>query len=124
MRSAVFSKVKICLNLLLFPKLKITIRKKIKEEALIYLLNIQRKKGAEIQYIYLQIADYLQPNNIISSIENQQMLFNLRNKMLKVNGLLIENQQKLCICKERQDIIHLYYCSKINSTTPKVECNL
>ena len=111
------------IKIMKISKLKIMIRKNIKEEALIYLLGIQRKKGIEIQYKHFQIADYLTPNNIISNIEDQQILFNLRNKMLQINGLLIENQQKYCICNERQDIIHLYYCSKINKTKPNVEYN-
>ena len=111
------------IKIMKISKLKIMIRKNIKEEALIYLLGIQRKKGIEIQYKHFQIADYLSPNNIISNIEDQQILFNLRNKMLQINGLLIENQQKYCICNERQDIIHLYYCSKINKTKPNVEYN-
>ena len=105
-------------------RLKCTIKKRIKEEALSYLLNIQRRKGKEIQYLNFQISDYLSPNEFISDIQSQQMLFNLRNRMLKLEGILIENQEKYCVCNKRQDIIHLYYCKQINSSNPKIEYNL
>ena len=52
------------------------------------------------------------------------MVFNLGNKMFKFKGILIENQEKNCICNKRQDIIHLYYCNQVNSTEPSIEYKL
>ena len=86
------------------------LRNHIKRKALTYLLSKRKIKGKEIQYLNLQIEDYLQPNQYIYTKEDQQMLFNLRNKMLKSEGIIIENQNKICICDKEQNIEHIYYC--------------
>ena len=36
----------------------------------------------------------MSPNEYKFDIQSQQMLFNLRNKMLKLEGILIEDQEK------------------------------
>ena len=104
--------------------IKSALKNAIHKRAFSYLMSKQKSKGKDIKYFSLQMEDYLKPNAFIQTKEDQQMLFNLRNKMFKLEGLIIENQVKVCICERRQNIQHLYYCRTINPTIPSDEYEL
>ena len=104
--------------------IKIKLKNCIYTKAFEYLMTMRKSKGKEIRYSHLQMEDYLQPNQYIQTKEDQQLLFNLRNKMLKSEGLLIENQTKICICGNQQNIQHLYNCKVINQNDPEYEYSL
>ena len=86
-------------------------------------MNIRGRKGREIDYNSLQISEYLSPNMFINNIELQQILFNIRNKMLKVKSKLIENQDVNCLCSNLLSTSHLYYCTQLDTSTPRYELN-
>ena len=65
-------------------KFKNILKQKIKRKSFEYLLNKRKRKGNEIIYSELQMADYLLPNENIKSIEDQRYLFAIRNKMINI----------------------------------------
>ena len=65
-------------------KFKNIIKQKIKEKSFEYLLKKRKRKGNEIIYSELQMADYLLPNENINNIEDQRYLFAIRNKMINI----------------------------------------
>ena len=53
-------------------------------KALEYLLDKQGRKGSEIKYSHLEMAEYLLPNNELLSIEDKRNLFEMRNHMVNI----------------------------------------
>ena len=65
-------KIKLSLNeikVMKIIKYKSLLKKKIREESLSYLLCIRKFKGHEIEYLSLQMSDYLLPNTFITKKE-------------------------------------------------------
>ena len=62
---------------------KSMVRKKCTEIAFEYLMKKRGKKGSEIIYPAIQMADYLLPNNQLT-IEEERQVFSIRNKMVKI----------------------------------------
>ena len=59
------------------------LKESIKKSALIYLVEKQGKKGKEIQYKELEMAEYLIPNCKLT-IEEKKEMFAIRNKMTNI----------------------------------------
>ena len=97
---------------------KSVLKKKIKEESLIYLLQKRKIKGKEIEYTNLQISEYLLPNEYIQSIEDKQLLFSLKNKMI---SNIDYRQKDLCICNNEFDLAHIYECRLLNFSDIEIE---
>ena len=57
---------------------------KIKKNALSYLIRKRGKKGGEISYTTLEMAEYLQPYNASLTIEQKCELFEVRNRMVQI----------------------------------------
>ena len=99
---------------------KSLVKKKIQEESFKYLNNKRRKKGCEIQYDRLQTAEYILPNNYINTIEDQQLLFALRNKTYKLTN---DYQKEICVCKKEENLAHIYECTLLNFNTIVINYN-
>ena len=57
---------------------------KIKKNAFSYLIRKRGKKGGEISYTSLEMAEYLQPCNANLTIEQKHELFEVRNRMVLI----------------------------------------
>ena len=64
-------------------KYKGLVKKKCKEKALEYLISKRRKKGQDIEYKSLKMAEYLLPNEQLS-IEEKRNIFEIRNMMTNI----------------------------------------
>ena len=65
------------------------------------------------------MSEYLLPNNQLT-IEEQRTLFGMRNGMIDIPANFStkkENKAK-CICKENEDMRHIYNCEYLNSDKP------
>ena len=80
------------------------IKERIKENAINYLKEKQKKKGSKIEYKNLEMAEYLQPNCEIDNREKEK-LFEMRNEMTSNYGG--ENE---CICGKIETMVHIYSC--------------
>ena len=91
------------------------IRRKCKEKAYEYLLQKRGKKGNEIQYKSLRMAEYLLPNEELT-VENQREIFEIRNRMVNIpsNFKSEKESKETCICGEKETMEHLFYCKQIN----------
>ena len=79
----------------------------------------RKRKGNEIIYSELQMADYLLPNENIKSIEDQRYLFAIRNKMINIPTNF--GKYSNCKCGENEDMAHIYNCNILNKKEEKIE---
>ena len=100
-------------------KFKIILKKKITEAAFEYLKRKQGKKGGEIEYKSLQIANYLRPYNSNLSIEEKQEIFAIRNGMVNIPANY--GSEKECKCGMKENTAHIYECKILNNERPKLE---
>ena len=102
---------------------KSLLNKKIKENAFLYMIGKQGKKGGDIKYSEIQMAEYLQPNSKIHSTEMKRDIFALRNKMVKIPANFASSVEKqfFCKCGESENMEHLYECKVINSEEPEIK---
>ena len=85
-------------------KFRKIVKERLKEKAFKYLLNKQRNKGKEIKYNEFQMAEYLLPNEILKSIEDQRYLFAIRNKMIEIPANF--GKYEKCIRGENEKMSH------------------
>ena len=84
---------------------------KIKKNALSYLIRKRGKKGGEISYTTLEMAEYLQPYNASLTIEQKCELFEVRNRMVQIPHNFPKTSEKhKCECNEIEDMVHIYNC--------------
>ena len=93
-----------------------------KERAFEYLMSKRGKKGQNIKYKNLRMAEYFLPNEELT-IEEQRNIFEIRNMMTNIPSNYISKKANTsrCICGEIEDIEHIYYCRKLNTKEPEVE---
>ena len=98
------------------------VKQKCSETAYSYLMNKRGKKGSEIAYKEIQMAEYLLPNDQLS-IEEQRSIFEIRNRMTNIPANFTSNKNnfEVCICKEKEEMIHLYTCKYLSETEPEVD---
>ena len=79
------------------------VKERISENALKYIISKQGKKGKEILYDSLEMADYLKPTNEKLSICEKQEMFSVRNRMTKIaENFSKANEANTCICGENK----------------------
>ena len=61
-----------------------------------------------MKYNDFQMAEYLLPNEILKSIEDQRYLFAIRNKMIEIPANIGKDEK--CICGKQEKMSHIYYC--------------
>ena len=89
------------------------LRNKANERAIKYLTEKQRVKGKKIQYLKIEMAEYLSPCNTELSIEEKQKLFAIRNQMTNFEMKSYEKPQN-CVCGKIESIEHFYSCEILN----------
>ena len=65
-------------------KLNTILNSNINRKALIYLLEMRKSKGKEIEYHTIEMAPYLKPNDHGLTISEKKELFSLRNRMINI----------------------------------------
>ena len=91
------------------------LKTKVKENALKYLKEKQKSKGKEVQYLDIDMAEYLQPINSMLSINEKQELFKVRNRMTDIPDNFPKSEIKhICFCGEPEDMAHIYNCKILN----------
>ena len=99
-----------------YNQFKNILKKKIKEKALTYLMNKIRKKGKEINYKELSMAEYLLPENRNLSIVEKQKIFEMQNKMTNIPSNFSKSDEKHdCFCGSKETMNHIYYCRILNN---------
>ena len=101
------------------------LNRRIKENALKYLTERQKSKGKPIQYLKIQMAEYLLPKTSKLTISQKQKLFSARNRMIEISENFPNKQiEDKCPCGQPETIIHIYNCETLNtdeSITPEYE---
>ena len=97
------------------------VKQNCKEGAYKYIMKKRGTKGSEIEYINLEMADYLLPNNILT-IHEQRKIFEIRNKMSDIpsNFCSRDKNRSKCPCRDTETMEHIYECKYLNSEEPKV----
>ena len=82
------------------------VKQKCKEGAYKYLMKKRGTKGSEIEYLKLEMADYLLPNNILT-IHEQRQIFEIRNKMSDIpsNFCSRDKNRSKCPCRDTETYI-------------------
>ena len=102
-------------------KFKNILKQRIKELALNYLKAKQNIKGKEITYSDIDMAEYLQPINSKLNIEQKRKMFAVRNMMVDIPSNFSKSKgEKTCICKQEENMKHIYNCEVLNSETHKL----
>ena len=101
---------------------KAIIRKKCREIAFQYLMSKRKYKGSEIKYSEIETAEYLMPNNQLNN-EEKRRIFSIRNRMINIpaNFISRDKNEYKCICKQREDMEHIYECLFLNEQRPEIE---
>ena len=90
------------------------LKQRINENALKYLTEKQGKKGKEIIYSNISMAEYLLPNNHLSNLDKQR-IFAIRNKMIEIeNNFPNGKKETFCVCGEKEEMSHIYYCGLLS----------
>ena len=79
------------------------------------------RKGKEIEYDKIEMAAYLQSMNRELTIEKRRRIFEIHNMMVDIPSNFSseeENEQK-CVCKQKENMEHIYYCEKLNQNKPE-----
>ena len=86
----------------------------IKIKSFEYLMGKRGRKGIEINYSHLKMAEYLLPNDDLS-ISEQRYIFSIRNRMIKIENNYRGTKNKIiCFCGEFEDMNHIYDCKMFN----------
>ena len=87
------------------------LKTKLKENAFRYLMQKRGKKGSEICYTKLEMAEYLLPYNASLTIEQKCELFAVKNRMTQIPYNFPKSKEKHeCWCGEIEDMDHIYNC--------------
>ena len=92
-------------------KFKGMLNKSIEQRALQYLRDKRGSKGIEMNYLKIEMAEYLMPNDEQLTIEGQRYIFSMRNRMVNVPVNFPKNQSEVkCACGVKEDMQHIYIC--------------
>ena len=87
---------------------------KIGKVALNYLLDKRGKKGHEITYSCVEMAEYLVPFNNSLPIEEKREIFAIRNRMINIPYNFSTKCEYKCECGKLEDMQHIYMCELWN----------
>ena len=109
------------IRLMTEKKFKNIVRQKSKECAFRYLMKGRGRKGKEIEYDKIEMAEYLQPMNKELTIENRRRIFEIRNMMVDIpsNFSSAEENEQKCVCQKSENMDHIYYCEMLNENKPE-----
>ena len=90
-------------------------KEKLEIKAFLYLTGKQGKKGKEIRYEGLKMADYLMPGEQKLSIKNKRDIFSMRNRMVDISeNFPVKKEKEKCACGEKETMKHIYTCKYLN----------
>ena len=92
------------------------LKERIKKNALKYLLDKKGKKGKEIIYSELQMAEYLLPGSNNLTIEEKCKIFAVKNRMIDIPANF--GGTNTCICGMEEDMAHIYNCGIYKGKQP------
>ena len=94
------------------PKQKYTVllKERVRKNAFKYLLEKRGKKGSEIKYSYLEMADYFLPFNNCLTIEEKCELFAVKNRMINIPYNFSSKCEPKCKCGKNENMLHIYQC--------------
>ena len=72
------------------------IKKKIENEALVYLKSLIKSKGKEIVYTQIEMQEYLRPESKLK-IEEKQDIFRMRTRMIDIKENMKGKHKKLSV---------------------------
>ena len=85
------------------------LKERISENAGKYLTGKKGKKGKEVNFNCLEMAEYLKPTNDKLTISEKQEMFSARNRMTEIGyNFPKPNTENICICGEKEDMVHIY----------------
>ena len=94
------------------------LKEEIMKNASYYLIRKCGKKGTEIEYSCLQMADYLQPFCADLTIEQKSEMFAVRNWIIQIDYNFSKNNlQTKCWCNDNEDMRHIIYQCELLSDT-------
>ena len=96
------------------------LKEKIREAALNHLLDKQGKKGREMKFNYLEMADYLLPFNKKLNIEQKCEMFAVENEMINIPANFSSKCEVKCECGSKEDMSHIYNCMLYNTEIPEI----
>ena len=88
------------------------LKERIRKLAFNYLIEKQGTKGSDIEYNGLIMQDYLRPNDMGLTIDEQRTLFSIRNKMVNIPANFGKEQK--CFCGDYEDMAHILHCTYLN----------
>ena len=80
------------------------LKEKVKESALKYLLKQRGKKGKEIEYTTLEMAEYLQPFGNNLTVTEKRNLYSIRNRMVDIPSNFPKEKQNSNVFVEKKKI--------------------
>ena len=107
-------------------KLKSILNTKILLKAKEYLYERRGSKGSEILYEYLEMSNYLAPNDSGLSIDDKKLMWSIRNRMVNIPsnfpGKININMKNECItgCKKFENMEHIYNCLILNKKSQHI----
>ena len=92
------------------------LKEKINNLAFKYLMEKRGKKGKEIEYFSIRMADYLAPNMTEITIKEKQEMFSIINRMVQISQNFPQtNKIDICLCGEIETMNHIYSCKSLNT---------
>ena len=87
------------------------LKSRIQKNAFSYLTGKRGRKGKEMKYVYLEMAEYLQPQNNKLTITQKHEMFGVNNRMVNIPYNFPKGEkQTLCVCHEQEDMLNIYNC--------------
>ena len=77
------------------------------------MIEKRSKKGGQITYKNLEMAEYLQPTCELS-IKEKQKIFEIRNDMTNIPVNF--GNKSVCLCGKKENMEHIYNCELWNET--------
>ena len=100
------------------------LKKKINELAFKYLMLKRGEKGIEIEHFSIRMADYLSPNMAGLTIKEQQEMFAVINRMVKISYNFPQNNKiDICFCGNEETMNHIYSCKILNKEEETIPYN-
>ena len=75
----------------------------------------RKSKGQEISYKELKMAEYLRPGYEDITIEEQQSIFSIRNRMIEIyENFPSMHNKEICQCGSEENMKHIYICKYLS----------
>ena len=90
------------------------LKQKVEKAALKYLLDKRGKKGIELEYSCIEMAEYLLPFNR-QTVEDKCELFAVKNSMINIPSNFSSKDETKCECGALEKMAHIYECDLYNN---------